>query len=62
MLFLILLLSSCATAPLPTPEPIHWTFIDIVPGKTSACLPEEDVGKLVERLNRCEVAAFKCSQ
>lgn len=52
MIFLISL-SGCASPKKAERLQLKWTFLEIPPAKTMACLDEKDVGKLREALIRC---------
>lgn len=56
LLLLAELLVGCASSPrLPMHEKFdgHWSFCEVTPHETQACLSKEDVAKLLRLLNHC---------
>lgn len=50
-----MLTSSCQSAPAAAPQkPIDWEMMYLPGEEPKACLKEEDVDAVVERMERCE--------
>jgi hypothetical protein len=52
LLTICLILCSCASA--PKTERIRWEFIDLPNGERRACLDEEGMKRLHEKMVRCQ--------